>query len=208
MYKIARPPEFKYTSQYNKDGNTRTLNTNIYTLYWLVDRLRKNYSPIIGICGDQRDGKSWFAVYIAYTLLKVMGKEFDVSRNAIYDANIVSKKLKSLVNDCVIFDEASYSYYKREWFKRPHTSLSKVIFTQGRKTLAYIFISPFINDIDKAFTKHFDIIIYSKIRGLAKCYKMRKNHMAFTDRENKRFWWDDLNLNTSKKRSLQYCIIH
>lgn len=191
---FARTPDYQYNLKYNKN----TLQTNVYSLYWIISRMVRGYSPIIGICGDQRDGKSWFAVYFAYIIMKFFKRPLDIKDHLVYDANGIDNVLLNLKLDVLILDEASYMYYKREWYKRPHIDLSKIIFVQGRKALAYIFVSPFINDVDKAFTKHFDIIIYVKRRGICKIYKMKKNHMAFSDRENKRIWWDDLRLNEKK----------
>lgn len=197
--KFNRKPEYSYSIDLvDKKGEPHALRTRIYTLYWLIDRMRRGYSPIIGICGDQRDGKSYFAVYISYIILKMFGKKFSIERHTVYNAKDINLKLSRITNEPIILDESSYTYYKREWYKKPHLALSKIIFTQGRKTIAYIFVSPFINDIDKAFTKHFDIILDVKGRGFAKSYKMYKKHMAFSDRENKKWWWDDIILNIGK----------
>lgn len=196
--RFAREPEHKYVInvRYGNKDQYHTLKTNIYSLYWILARLKKGYSPIIGICGDQRDGKSWFAMFFAYFISGMMHKKFNINDNIVYGQADISVKLKQVENDVIVLDEASYSYYKREWFKKPHRFLSKIIFTQGRKSIAYIFVTPFINDVDKAFTKHFDIMISVKTRGIAKAYRIYKKHMAFTDRENRRWWWDDIKLDT------------
>lgn len=188
-----RQPQFRYTIKLD-----RTLETNIYVLFWIMKRLRGGYSPIIGVCGDQRDGKSWFAMYFVYMILKMFKKHFEAEKHMIYSPNDIDQRLEGMTEEVILFDEAAYSYYKRLWYKSPNTSLSKIIFVQGRRTRAYIFISPFINDIDKAFTKHFDIIIDVQRRGIAKTYKMKKKHMAFSDRENFPIWSGDVSLNTRK----------
>lgn len=189
--KFFRRPKLQY-----KVKIVRTLITNVYVLFWIIKRLKAGYSPIIGICGDQRDGKSWFAMWFVFMILAVFGKVFDSKKHLIYSPKDIDEKLAGIKEDVVLFDEAAYSYYKRLWYRTPNTSLSKIIFVQGRRTRAYIFISPFINDIDKAFTKHFDVIIDVQRRGITKTYKMKKKHMAFTDRENYPVWKGDVLLDT------------
>lgn len=191
-----RQPQFKYRLKFNDN----IINTNIYVLFWILKRLRGGYSPIIGVCGDQRDGKSWFAMWFVYMILKMYNKTFHADQHLIYSPNDIDQKLEGLTEEVVLFDEAAYSYYKRLWYKSPNTSLSKIVFVQGRRKRAYIFISPFINDIDKAFTKHFDVIINVQKRGIAKTYKMKKKHMAFSDRENVPIWKGDIKLD---KRQLE-----
>lgn len=189
--RFFRRPRFKYAIKI-----VRTEVTNIYVLFWILKRLKRGYSPIIGICGDQRDGKSWFAMWFLWKILSVFDKQFDPEKHLIYSPKEIDSKLAGITEDVIVFDEAAYSYYKRLWYRSPNTSLSKIIFVQGRRVRAYIFISPFINDIDKAFTKHFDVIIDVQRRGIAKTYRMKKRHMAFTDRENKPKWKGDILLDT------------
>lgn len=187
---FLRRPKYRFTITAEK-----TISTNIFVLYWVIKRLKSGYSPIIGVCGDQRDGKSWFAMWFLYMILNAFNKTFDPEKHLIYSPKDIDKKLEGMKEEVILFDEAAYSYYKRLWYKSPNTSLSKIIFVQGRRVRSYIFISPFINDIDKAFTKHFDIIIDVQKRGIAKTYKMKKKHMAFTDRENYPVWKGDIKMN-------------
>jgi len=161
-----------YDYEFNVRGKHVT--TNLHFLNKILKRMLKGYSPIICICGGQRNGKSFIAVWISYLVMKAFSKRIDWNKNAVYDPIETTRKITSLSEEIFMLDEASSSFHKREWFKRINIAFSKIIITQGRKTLCYIFVSPFVNDIDKSFTKHFDFIVRVQTRGNIKVFKVMK----------------------------------
>jgi len=126
--------------------------------------------------------------------MRAFTKGMDFERNLVYDPKEALKKIKPLNLEALILDESSYAYYKREWYDKKHHIFAKIIITQGRKSILYIFISPFINDIDKAFNKHFNIVVDVKKRGFAKVYGYKKNYRSRRENDNLEFHFDDLYL--------------
>lgn len=176
----------------NKSGSIKQVKTNLHFLNLILKRMMRGYSPIIGVCGEQRDGKSFIGIWISYIVMSALSKKMDCIRNCVYDPLETVTKLKDLYMEVFMLDESSSSFHKREWWKRINIAFSKIIITQGRKVLLYIFVSPFINDIDKSFTKHFDFIIDVKKRGIIKVFNVRKKHRSMKEVPVYYFHLDDV----------------
>ena len=176
----------------NEKGEKNRVSTNLYFLMHILNKMKKGYSPIVGICGQQRDGKSYFGVWLSYIIMKAFGKTFNLERNTVYDPSGALSKINVLSFEALLLDEAAFGYYKREWWEKQHRTFAKIIITQGRKAICYIFVSPFVGDIDKAFVKHFDIIIDVKKRGLAKVFKYTKKYRSRREYDNIEIHMDDL----------------
>lgn len=163
-----------------KDG--RVYNTNIIILGKTINRMRRNFSPIILICGGQRIGKSFVAVWLSYKILRIFHyeKKFDISRHTFYDPMEAIRNLKVMEREPVIIDEAGSLFNKTEWYRRITRAFDKIIQTQGYKCNCYIFVSPFGSDIAKTFRKHFDFIINVRRKGLLKVKQVPKRYDDMT----------------------------
>ncbi len=171
MYKL-KPQPYKYELSI---GNKK-IQTNLHFFNRILSKMMRGYSPIICICGEQRNGKSFIGVWLAYLIMTAFGKKIDWNRNSAYDPVETSTKLMDIEKEVFMLDEASSSFHKREWYKRINIAFSKIIITQGRKVICYIFISPFVNDIDKTFTKHFDFIVRVQTRGKIRVFRVKKKY--------------------------------
>lgn len=177
----------------------RKIDTNIIFMIKLLKRLRAGYSPLILIVGSQRIGKSFVGLYISYMFMKMVGKEFNKDKLndfTFYDPIEAITKLGDKELEPLIIDEAGSLLTKREWYKKSHIALDKIIQTQGYKTMLYIFISPFAIDIDKTFLKHFDFLIRVDDRGYFKTFQLFKKYDEFSqDKVVRRMFLDDVYLN-------------
>lgn len=193
--KILQAQEYREELKWGK----RTIDTNIIFLIKLLKRLRAGYSPLILIVGKQRIGKSFIGLYIAYVFMKMVGKEFKKDKLndfTFYDPIEAIIKLGDKELEPLIIDEAGSLLTKREWYKKSHIALDKIIQTQGYKTMLYIFISPFAIDIDKIFLKHFDFLIRVDDRGYFKTFQLFKRYDEFhQERVVRRMFLDDVYLN-------------
>jgi len=165
-----------------KDG--KTYKTKIILTGEIIRRMKSNFSPIILVCGSQRSGKSFFALWFALKILNFFHpeKQFDVKRYNFYDPIESIKALDDLQKEPVIIDEAGSMFNKMEYYKRVSIAFDKIIQTQGYKTNLYIFISPFGLDIAKTFRRHFDYIIFVKKRGFAIIRKVPKRYDLLADK--------------------------
>lgn len=159
-----------------KDGTI--YKTNLMIIGKIINRMKKKLSPIILICGGQRMGKSFVAVWLAYKILKIFHSDrlFDLNRHTFYDPIDAIKNLQDKEKEPLIIDEAGAYLNKTDWYKKIIKAFDKIIQTQGYKCNCYIFISPFGSDIAKTFRKHFDFIIHVRSRGLLKVKQIPKKY--------------------------------
>lgn len=158
------------------DGIKRTIETDQYFIYKLFRRLKKGYSPTIAICGSQRIGKSMIGVWLCYIMMKLLGKEYDPTKNTFYEPIKAIDDLGHKEKEPLMIDEAGDVLDAREWYEQTHQALKSIINTQAYKTMLYIFISPFIVDIDKTFRKHFDFLIRVDDKGRYKAFRFVKHY--------------------------------
>lgn len=173
---LIEKPYIDEISFMGQDEVKRTIITNLYFISQVFRKLKKGYSPTIGICGNQRVGKSFIALWICHTMCCLFGKKFDVENNTFYEPIKAIKDLEHKSREPLLIDEASDVLDVREWYEQTHQALKSIINTQAYKTMLYIFISPFIADIDKSFTKHFDFLIRVDDRGRYKTFRFVKRY--------------------------------
>lgn len=172
-HRIKKDDERKHIKLWGKD-----LYTKFVFMEQTAKKLKNNYSVIIGICGPQRVGKSFIGVWIAYQVYKLTGKEFDPTKITFYDPVNAIKELKEKQRDVLMIDEAGDVMDYQEWHSKTHRALRAVINTQSYKTNVYIFISPFLHQIDKSLRVHIDYVIDVKSRGRFLAHKAKKWYMS------------------------------
>lgn len=156
----------------------KTVRTKFTFIDQLCKKLRNGYSPIIGICGGQRTGKSFIGLWIALLIYKLTEKEFIPGNITFYDPEQAIKKLKDKEREVILIDEAGDVMDYQEWHKKTHRALRSMINTQAYKNNLYIFISPFLAQIDKSLRIHCDFIIHVKARGRFLAWKYAKKYDA------------------------------
>lgn len=158
------------------DNKKRFIETDSYLLKHVVNKLKNGFSPCIIICGSQRIGKSFIGVWICYLISKLFGKEFIPEENTFYEPLKAIRKIDKVTKECFLIDEAGDILDAREWYKQTHQALRSIINTQAYKTMLYIFVSPFVVDIDKSLRKHFDFLIRVDSRGRFKTFRYVKKY--------------------------------
>lgn len=161
---------------FGDDGVKRTIETDQYFIYKVFRRLKMGYSPTVAICGSQRIGKSMIGVWLSYTMMNVLGKEYDPTKNTFYEPIKAIEDLGHKEKEPLLIDEAGDVLDAREWYEQTHQALKSIINTQAYKTMLYIFISPFVIDIDKTFRKHFDFLIRVDDKGRYKAFRFVKKY--------------------------------
>lgn len=171
----------------------RVFKTNLHYMGKLVREMTRGFSPIICICGRQRSGKSYIGMLITQTVLQIFSKSVELSRICFYEPYDVVKSLSPEANlDIRMIDESGVTVSKRQWYHKTHFALSTIINTQGLKAMCYIFISPFLDDIDKTFIKHFDFVIRVKRRGHYKVWQVKKHYDKMGNKAVSRLFLDDV----------------
>jgi len=160
----------------NENKEMRKMITNSFFIYQLFRKIQNGFSPLIVICGSQRIGKSFIALWLCNLLAEMTGKPFNMRKNTFYEPLEAIEKLEEKSKEAIFIDEASDIMDAREWYDQTHHALRSMINTQAYKTLMYIFVSPFVVDIDKSVRKHFDFKIRVDARGRFKCFKYIKKY--------------------------------
>ena len=169
-----REPETYEIDIHNDQGTKSIVRTRLRTINYILKKMSNGYSPIIVITGEQRIGKSYFAVWLAYLICSAFRKKFIMERHVVYEPKKMLNKISALNTEPFILDESSYAYYYKEWYQKTHIIFSKILITQGRKVLCYIFVTPKEEDIDKSFIRHFHLKFKVIRRGFAKVFYIYK----------------------------------
>lgn len=161
----------------------------------IMKLMKTGYSPIVGICGKQRTGKSTVGVWVANLIMSAYGKNFEPEKNTFYEPVKTLERLDKASYEAWLVDEAGDLLNRREWYDQSHQALSSMVQTQGYKTMCYIFISPFIIDIDSNFTKHFDFVLRVDERGRFKAFQYIKRYDSIDNKKVlRRIFLDDVSL--------------
>lgn len=187
MKPVEYPYDYKVT---NIEGQSSHIKTNLRFLNRIIRQMINGYSPIICICGKQRQGKSFIGAYFSWLIMKSFSRDLCMERNFVYDPMETLTKVNPLKQETFMLDEASSSFHRKEWFQRIHIAFDKIIITQGRKVVCYIFVSPFVNDIDKSFVKHFDYIVEVEKRAYIKVFGVKKKYASLSDKPFLRYFLD------------------
>jgi len=151
--------------------------TDLYIIGETLKKMKRGYSPMFLICGKQRAGKSFIALWLAHTIMKLLHKKkFDVKTNVFFDPFETIKALEKIEKEPVIIDEAGVLLGNREWWDKFHIAFDKIIQTQGYKCNCYIFVLPFAIDLDKKFRKHIDYQIIMRRRGYFSVFEFIKKY--------------------------------
>lgn len=163
-------------SFFGEDGKERTITTNQYFIFKLFKKIKEGFSPTIAICGSQRIGKSFVGNWLCYIMMSVLGKEYDPTKSTFYEPVKAIEDLGEKSMEPLLIDEAGDVLDAREWYEQTHQALKSIINTQAYKTMMYIFISPFVIDIDKTFRKHFDFLVRCDTKGRYKTFRFVKKY--------------------------------
>ena len=186
-------PEFRSEITFKK-----TISTNQIFLHKLFRKLKAGYSQLIIICGQQRIGKSFIGVWLCYLYMALQNKDYDPTMHTFYDPIKSIEGLGNIDREAQLIDEAGSILTKREWFKKTHIALDRIIQTQGYKTMLWVFVSPFTSDIDKTFQKHFDFQLRVDGRGRYKAFQIFKKYDEFRqEKATRRMFLDDVRLKMS-----------
>jgi hypothetical protein len=170
--------------------------TNIDLLGKTINKMRFGYSIIIVIVGGQRTGKSHFGVWLAWRIHSYFFPDvpFDVSKFTFYDPVDSIGKVGEYDHEPIIIDEAGAVLNKQEWYEKVSLAMNKIIQTQAYKCNCYIFISPFGNDIAKAFRKHFDFLVFVTSRGNIIVKKIIKKYDEINDVKIKMHFYEKIRI--------------
>jgi hypothetical protein len=165
----------------------------------LFRKLNRGFSPIIGICGEQQNGKSFIGVYVTWLIHRIgpeASEDFDPTKNTFYDPETAIMSLIGKRRSVTLIDEAGAILDYREWWDKAHQSIRHIVNTQAKNNNCYIFISPFISEIDKSARKHFSFKIIVTKRGVFKTFKYIKRYDAEdASKSMYALFLDDLSIN-------------
>lgn len=192
--RIIPKKDFNKTIKYG----SRSIQTNQYFIAHLFNKITKGYSPLVLICGKQRIGKSFIGVYLCHLFMHLVGKQYEPEKHTFYDPMKAIEMIGDEELVAMHIDEAGSILTRREWYKKTHIALDKIVQTQAYKTILYVFISPFASDIDRTFQKHFDYLLRVDDRGKYKAFRILKKYDEFQqEKTTRRVFLDDVYLNMS-----------
>lgn len=172
----------------------KEIKTKLRIINRILTRMKAGMSPIILIVGNQRYGKSFLACWLGYILMKSLGKEFSVKRNCIYTLEQAVELIDNTTKEVLIFDEMIGMGYKREFWKKEHFHLTKILNVLAYKQMIYIMILPMAKDLDSSFASQVELVLWTKKRGIVIVQKPRKNYTRFYAKDDYRVPYDKFSI--------------
>lgn len=186
-------PRQEFREQINFGENT--LDTNLYFLIKMFKRIRRGFAPIVMVCGSQRTGKSFVAIWLAWLYMYLQGKEFDPVKQTFYEPIEAVKFLKEANNTSFVLDEAGAYLNRRKWYSELNHIINATVQTMAFKTNLFIFVSPFSADLDRAIHKHIDYLLRVDYRGHFRAFGFIKKYDEFKqEKATRRFFMDDVSI--------------
>lgn len=169
-YNIKRPDGSVYRTNFDVVGKT------IYLM-------KRGFSPIIMVVGNQRMGKSFFAVWLGIKIHSFFhGMDgFDITKHTYYDPMETIKHLKDYRNTFMILDEAGVVMNNKEWMKQLPKIFEKILISQGYLRTVQIVIAPFLNNIPKGIRQQIDMVCFARKRGVITVKKIPKKYDSVKD---------------------------
>jgi hypothetical protein len=158
------------------DGKTRTVNMVTMFQRQLYKKVKKGLSPSIVIVGARGLGKSHLGVYLSWFHCYIYGKKYDFMKNTFYDSKEMIKNIDNYYDEPILIDEAGDILDAQEWWEKTHRAIKAMINTQRFRNNVYIFISPFLCDIDRSIRKHFDFQLTVTAHGRFKAFRYHKRY--------------------------------
>lgn len=110
---------------------------------------------MVFVGGSQGSGKSWAACELA----RCVDPTFGIHRVA-FNAKNFRKTLEGLKRgQAVIMDEAGADLYKREWYKKEHMKINKMLMTVRFQNNLIIMTAPTFGSVDEGVRKNFNFFI-------------------------------------------------
>lgn len=178
---IERVKYQEYRYEFKKP-NGKMFKTNMHIIGKIIKRMQRGFSPIVMICGGQRMGKSFVAIWLSNVLMQYFhSRQYPVKENTFYDPIESIRRITTTDKQPILIDEAGTFLNKTEWYDRVVKAMDKIIQTQGYKSNCYIFVSPFGSDIAKTFRKHFDFQLFVRKKGIVVARQIPKKYDSFKD---------------------------
>lgn len=108
-------------------------------------RLAKNFDAIIMVTGEERSGKSTFALQLA----RAIDPEFP-AENVCFKIKEFNERIAQAVEgDVIIFDESGFDLFSQEWWADFQIELVKKLQVIGKKRLVLILVLPHRQDLNR-----------------------------------------------------------
>lgn len=130
-------------------------------------RVRENYDAVIGITGEEGEGKSTLAIQLG----KALDDEFSFERNILFnpDKEKIKKMILELPKYSVVdVDEAIKVLYKMQWYSQIQHLLNVIYALCRRENKISLLLMPRFQDFNEFFRNHrIKVWIHVIKRGVA-----------------------------------------
>ncbi len=157
---------------------------------WLINRMKKEYSPITLVTGYMGTGKSSFVLHVCNLLTKYMYKNrFDFERFMFYNFDSFWDTVEDAKKIPMVIEEAGFNLNVMEWRGDFNIAMDKVFQTQRVKGIAWFICVPDVMDITKKHRRKLKMGIEMKSKGYGKVYYISRWTM---DMNKTKFWMSEV----------------
>lgn len=139
---------------------------NPVILNHIRNQIKKGYSPIILVVGQQRSGKTALALRLAYEI----NNDFNTQTDMFFKIEDFAQAISENTHKVFILDEAGIELDPYEHMAIHQRVYSHIIQTQAYKNNVIFIVLPFASEIGKRHCKHVNAILEVFGRGCFKTY--------------------------------------
>lgn len=150
---------------------------------FIRNRMRKGRDTVILVCGEQRNGKTRFALRKCWDL---EGKRFDVKKQLVVNCNDFLDRFKQFKRRNIIYDEIGKDLDPYRAMDDINRAFGHVVQSQAYRGNVLWLITPFITDVAKMHRKHVRAAVQMVGRGHYILWRPYVNHADFNENKIKK----------------------
>lgn len=150
-------------------------------LYQFIrNKMKKKRDVVILVCGEQRNGKTFDAIFWA----NLIDKNFDLRQQMVVNCDDFLDRFKKFKRRNIIYDEAGKDLDPMRAMSDINRAVAIVLQSQAYKGNIVWIITPFMDDIAPSSLKHIRCVVEMVGRGHYVLWKPIIRHVSF-NRKNK-----------------------
>ena len=147
-----------------------------FFLRHILYRRKLNMNSIVLIVGAVRTGKSYMALKLAERYCKILGKEFDVTKQCSFDIIPFLKWSQTETDNVYVLDEVGVSLNPQEWYSIQSRIFRNFTQAQGFRRNVMILVLPNASFLLKAIRFMCNYVIETRHQGTGTIRKLIMDH--------------------------------
>lgn len=169
----------------------------------IVHKWKEGHSPVILICGETGNGKTYTGLRLGEELKNILGVKFSIKDSMFTRLDSLLISYLGSKETIFMIDEAKKHLSAREWWSDFNTAFSEITNTQRYRRNIYIVIVPLAKSLARDHRDMLDIIIEMKDKGYASTYALSRRWAEIRKFEVWRYWLGNMTISLPSKKLIK-----